>query len=111
MKRRNVVYLKLINSRILADIICKLDTRGLSIDFFFFFFNRGQVRTTLFRTFTIDGRIDFALSATGRRTFNEERQIQLRLFIRIITNILSSFKKKKKSRFKSRSFCFLSHLV
>lgn len=37
MKRRNVVYLKLINSRILADIIRKLDTRGLSIDFFFFF--------------------------------------------------------------------------
>lgn len=35
MKRRNVVYLKLINSRILADIIRKLDTRGLSIDFFF----------------------------------------------------------------------------
>lgn len=91
MKRRNVVYLKLINSRILADIIRKLDTRGLSIDFFFFFsINRGQVRTTLFRTFTIDGRIDFALSATGKRTFNEERQIQLRLFIRIITNILSS---------------------
>lgn len=39
MKRRNVVYLKLINSRILADIIRKLDTRGLSIDFFFFFFS------------------------------------------------------------------------